>query len=84
MANSLTFDLPYGKSCIMNLATYLESQKIKPAQFAALIGVPASTISRILRGDREPRLSTAQKISQATGGKVSLSDLVPSTLAEAS
>lgn len=58
----------------MSLASYLESAGIKPAQFAAQIGVPASTITRILNGKRVPRIDTARKIALATGGKVKVED----------
>jgi transcriptional regulator with XRE-family HTH domain len=58
----------------MTLATYLEQHGIRPAQFAAKLGVPASTITRILSGARVPRIDTARKIAMATGGKVKVED----------
>ena len=60
----------------MELAAYLKAEKIKPSRFAARMGVPASTIIRIIRGERRARLSTAAKIVQASGGMVGFSDLV--------
>ncbi|RYE81114.1 MAG: XRE family transcriptional regulator [Hyphomicrobiales bacterium] len=60
----------------MNLASYLAQNKLKPAQFAEKCGVPASTISRLLSGERRPLFDTVVKISNATGGEVALSDFV--------
>jgi transcriptional regulator with XRE-family HTH domain len=60
----------------MNLASYLEKHGLKSAQFAEKVGVPASTISRILSGERRPLFDTVVKISEATGGEVALSDFV--------
>ena len=60
----------------MDLAAYLAEQRIRPAAFAALINVPASTISRILRGERDPRGATIRKIVEGTGGKVTAGDLL--------
>lgn len=60
----------------MKLSAYLKSHNIRPASFAALVGVPASTISRIVSGKRNPRVDTAQKIADATNGEVSLADFV--------
>ncbi|SEM69611.1 putative transcriptional regulator [Bosea lupini] len=60
----------------MNLASYLAQNKLKPTQFAARAGVPASTITRILSGARRPLFDTVVKISEATGGEVALSDFV--------
>lgn len=60
----------------MNLAAYLSERNIKAATFASEIGVPASTISRILKGERDPRGATIRKIVEGTGGKVSAADLL--------
>lgn len=60
----------------MDLAAYLSEQKIKPAAFAASIDVPPSTITRILRGERDPRGATIRKIVDGTGGKVTAGDLI--------
>lgn len=59
----------------MNLADYLQEQGIRPSQFAEQIGLPASTITRILKDEaRVPRPETIALIADATGGKVSLVD----------
>lgn len=60
----------------MDLAAYLSERNIKPATFAGEIGVPPSTITRILRGERDPRGATIRKIVAGTGGKVSAADLI--------
>lgn len=79
---ALTDDLPYGKSVRMKLAAYLTQQNLKPAQFAERIGVPASTITRILSGAREPRLKTVVKIETGTDGAVRIADFVEASEAE--
>jgi len=60
----------------MDLAAYLSERNIKPATFAGEIGVPPSTISRILRGERDPRGATIRKIVVGTGGKVTAAELI--------
>lgn len=60
----------------MTLADYLAENGIKPATFAGTLGVPASTVTRILRGEREPRGATMRKIIAATDGKVAAEDLL--------
>ncbi|MFE1598216.1 helix-turn-helix domain-containing protein [Methylobacterium sp. ID0610] len=60
----------------MDLAAYLSEHDLKPANFAARIGVPASTITRILRGERDPRGATIRKIVEGTGGLVTAADLL--------
>ncbi|MGV7034884.1 helix-turn-helix domain-containing protein [Methylobacterium symbioticum] len=60
----------------MDLATYLSERQIRPAAFAAEIGVPPSTITRILRGERDPRGATIRKIVEGTQGKVTAGDLI--------
>ncbi|XYD08847.1 helix-turn-helix transcriptional regulator [Methylobacterium sp. NMS12] len=60
----------------MDLAAYLSERNIKPATFAGEIGVPPSTITRILRGERDPRGATIRKIVEGTGGKVTATELI--------
>ncbi len=62
----------------MDLASYLSKNEIKPAQFASDIGVPASTISRILSGERSPRFDTILKIVEGSNGEVTVDDFIPS------
>lgn len=61
----------------MRLADYLSEKKIAPSRFAADIGVPASTISRILNGDRNPSMQILAKINSATAGAVTPNDFLP-------
>jgi predicted transcriptional regulator len=68
----------------MTLAEYLVSKGINPTQFAAEVGVPASTITRILNGKRMPRLDTIQKIVAETDGDVTINDFVTQIDPEAS
>ena len=67
----------------MILNKYLARQKLKPAAFAARIGVSPSTVTRLLRRERRPSLDLMRKIAQATDGEVAnLADFVddlPST-----
>lgn len=65
----------------MDLAAYLSKRKIKPAAFAAEIGVPPSTISRIMRGERDPRGATIRKIVDGSGGEVTAGELIAATSA---
>lgn len=61
----------------MILKNYLTREKIKPAAFAARIGVSASTVTRFLRRERRPSLDLMRKIADATGGEVAeLQDFV--------
>lgn len=72
----LTITLPYGKKLNMTLHDYLELNGIKPSQLAKLAGVPAATITRVLRGERKPGLLLMEKIMQATNGYVTPNDFL--------
>lgn len=62
----------------MKLNDYLERHDMPAAKLAEAAGVPVSTITRLVRGDRrQPRLDTIQKISAATNGAVSVEDFMP-------
>lgn len=58
----------------MKLDTYLSERNIKPSAFAAEIGVAASTITRVLKGERSPGFDLVMKIQHGTRGKVKPSD----------
>jgi transcriptional regulator with XRE-family HTH domain len=60
----------------MKLEQYLLNNGIKPVAFAASIDVAPSTITRILRGERTPRIDLIGKIRTATGGKVTADDFM--------
>ncbi|WP_084412480.1 helix-turn-helix domain-containing protein [Fulvimarina manganoxydans] len=68
--------------CSMTLADFLRTNEMSPAAFAAELGVPASTITRIIRGERTPRLDTIQKIVAATSGAVTINDFVRASSTE--
>jgi len=61
----------------MQLGEYLTLTGQSPSAFAGKIKVPASTITRILRGERTPQLDTVAKIKVGTGGAVTADDLTP-------
>lgn len=63
----------------MKLSDYLLSQNETAAAFAQRIDVAPSTITRILRGERLPRVDLALKIKKATTGAVIPEDFVSNT-----
>jgi transcriptional regulator with XRE-family HTH domain len=60
----------------MRLETYLAENGLKPAEFAARMGKPASTVSRVLRGEREPSMALLRAIKLATNGAVTPNDFL--------
>jgi predicted transcriptional regulator len=60
----------------MTLEKYLSDAGMKPSSFAAELGVPASTITRLLKGERSPRLDLIGRIQTATAGKVTANDFL--------
>ena len=60
----------------MDLKTYLELKGVKIKEFADIIGVDASTVSKYINWHRKPSLDIAQRIVKATKGKVSIEDLL--------
>ncbi|MGV1769129.1 MULTISPECIES: helix-turn-helix domain-containing protein [Rhizobium/Agrobacterium group] len=60
----------------MKLETYLRDNDIKPVAFATRIDVAPSTITRIIRGERTPRIDLIAKIRTATGGAVTADDFM--------
>lgn len=69
------------QNMIMKLETYLSENGIKPTAFATEIGVAPSTITRLLRGERSPRLELMQAIKRATGGAVTADDFMSEKVA---
>jgi predicted transcriptional regulator len=63
----------------MKLAAYLSEQNKTASAFAAEIDVPASTITRLLRGERAPGIALVSKIIAKTDGNVTIQDLMPSS-----
>jgi transcriptional regulator with XRE-family HTH domain len=66
----------------MDLLTYIEANGLSPSKFAERVGVPPSTITRVLSGDREPGLGLLKKIHSATNGAVTPNDFLPSAAAD--
>ena len=67
----------------MKLSEYLSREKIKPSSFAASLGMPASTITRILNGARRPSFDVVRRISEKTDGLVAVpEDFVPEHVSE--
>jgi DNA-binding transcriptional regulator YdaS (Cro superfamily) len=60
----------------MDLKTYLKLKDIQVKEFAEIIGVSASTISRYIHWYRKPALDIAIRIENATKGKVTIKDLM--------
>lgn len=58
------------------LGRFLHSKSISSAAFAASINVAPSTITRIIRGERTPRIDLIAKIKVATRGKVKAEDFM--------
>lgn len=58
----------------MKLETYLFQNRIKASAFAAQLGVAPSTITRLLKGERSPRLDLIMLIKEKTGGQVTAED----------
>lgn len=55
---------------MMTLSQYLEAQKLTQAGFAARLGVPQATVSKLASGHRFPSVDTAKRIAAATDGAV--------------
>jgi DNA-binding transcriptional regulator YdaS (Cro superfamily) len=65
----------YAKYLAMNLAEYLKANGISQVSFSKTIGVHEVTMSRILKRG-SARADVCMRIEKATGGEVTLSDLV--------
>lgn len=60
----------------MKLEQYLSETKKRPSVFAAEIGVAPSTITRLLKGERSPRLDLIALIQRGSEGKVTANDFI--------
>jgi transcriptional regulator with XRE-family HTH domain len=58
----------------MKLAQYLSDNKITQLALAEKVGVTQVTINRYVKGERFPDPEMIEKIFQATGQKVSVTD----------
>jgi DNA-binding transcriptional regulator YdaS (Cro superfamily) len=66
----------WNKRNIVDLKTYLELKDIQIKEFAEIIGVDASTISKYIHWHRKPNLDIGRRIEKATKGKVTIDDLL--------
>ena len=69
----------------MKLERYLRENEIKPSTFAAEIGVAPSTITRLIKGERSPRIDLILLIRDKTAGQVTIDDFIdhaPKAVAE--
>jgi transcriptional regulator with XRE-family HTH domain len=76
MAKALDDDLAVWQNKGMKLADYIAKKNLKPANFADRLGVPASTVTRWLNGERTPSLASMAAITKATNGKVTSKDFL--------
>jgi DNA-binding transcriptional regulator YdaS (Cro superfamily) len=60
----------------MDLKTYTETAKVRQKDLAARVGCRQPTISQILTGTRRPSPDLALRIQRATGGKVTVMELL--------
>lgn len=60
----------------MNLETYLKSNGIPYAEFAAECGLTRATIYNIIHKKHPPRSTSMSRIVQLTRGQVTLEDLM--------
>jgi len=58
------------------LAKYLNQNKLTPSQFAKEHGLKQPTVWRIINNKFKPSSDTALRISEATGGAVSVMELL--------
>ena len=60
----------------MKLKDYLREKDITPREFAGLIGVDYSTVTRYCAGVRRPEWAILERITIATGGAVTPTDFL--------
>ncbi len=61
----------------MDIKTYIKRKSLTEAQFAALIGVGQSAVSRYMSGKRVPEWKVLLRIVEATKGAVKPNDFLP-------
>jgi DNA-binding XRE family transcriptional regulator len=59
----------------MTLKQYRDRHKVTLAQLAEWVPCSVAMLAFVEKGERAPSLDMAHKISEATGGKVRISDL---------
>ena len=60
---------------VMSLNEYFDATGDTAAAMAIRLGISAASISRIRKGEQNVSLAFARRISEETGGKVTLDDL---------
>jgi predicted transcriptional regulator len=60
----------------MTLSEYLGRHSVSVSAFAAKVGVPPSTIWRVIKRQRDPGLDLLGKIMKATDGAVTPNDFL--------
>lgn len=60
----------------MRLGDWLKAKNKNASEFAPLIGVGVSAVTRYVNGDRVPRPEIMVKIFEETGGAVTANDFV--------
>jgi len=61
----------------MKLADYISEKQTTASRLAGEVGVPVSTLTRLLRGERRPGIELVARITAATNGAVSSEDFYP-------
>lgn len=59
------------------LTKYLDSTQRTVADLAASAGVSRMTIYRLIKGDQNATIGVMSRVSNATGGAVTVADLLP-------
>jgi len=60
----------------MTLADYIKAKQTTASRLAGEVGVPVSTITRLLRGERKPGIDLVSRIVDATNGEVTAEDFM--------
>ena len=64
----------------MKLDAYLKREQITPSEFATRMGKPASTVTRLLNGERSATMDLLEAIHLASRGAVTPNDFLPSQI----
>ena len=67
----------------MKLDAYLKREKITASEFAARMGKPASTVTRLLNGERSATMDLLEAVRVASHGAVMPNDFLPSQIKKA-
>lgn len=67
----------------MKLDAYLKREKITASEFAARMGKPASTVTRLLNGERSATMDLLEAVRVASHGAVMPNDFLPQQIKKA-